>query len=109
MLAGVKHIHDNGLIHRDLKPANIFLGASNKLKIGDFGLAKADCNQSDLHSCEKGPSDNTQAAGTPLYQSPEQKHSANRRSQEVSLTNKVDIFACGLILLELAYPFTTVH
>jgi serine/threonine protein kinase len=108
MLAGVKHIHDNGLIHRDLKPANIFLGAGNKLKIGDFGLAKSDCDLSE-NSVDKGPSDNTLAAGTPLYQSPEQKNYSSRHSCETPLTNKVDIFACGLILFELSFSFTTVH
>jgi len=39
LLNGIKHIHQKGIIHRDLKPANIFI-EGNKLKIGDFGLAR---------------------------------------------------------------------
>lgn len=39
LLAGLRHIHERGLIHRDIKPANIFIN-EGVLKIGDFGLAK---------------------------------------------------------------------
>lgn len=106
LLSGVRHIHQNGLIHRDLKPANLFLSQDGRLKIGDFGLAKptqkADMSASTSDSNPK--SESTSCAGTPLYQSPEQRN----RSTTI-LTNKVDIFACGLILFEMSSSFKTLH
>ena len=41
MLSGVISMHDNKIVHRDLKPQNIFLDQQFRVKIGDFGLAKA--------------------------------------------------------------------
>ena len=88
MCKAVKHIHEGNIIHRDLKPGNIFLIDDYIIKIGDFGLA--------LNS----KSNQNKQGGTYLYQSPEQIN--NKPYDE-----KVDIFALGVILVELVSKFNT--
>ncbi len=39
ILAGVAHLHDNGILHRDLSPANILLTADGTPKVTDFGIS----------------------------------------------------------------------
>src|ERR1035437_4317469 len=67
--------HAKGIIHRDIKPANIFMVGPGRVKILDFGLAKA----IPKHRPEIEPSDNDQSLtvegaipGTTAYMSPEQ-------------------------------------
>ncbi|KAL3662401.1 hypothetical protein V7S43_012728 [Phytophthora oleae] len=123
---GVAHMHSYGVIHRDLKPDNIFIHG-DLAKIGDFGLSKsvfADSTSDGAISprerlLELGLSDgdHTTALGTFTYASPEQlgyrfsssnllKNAATRlKSAKYSI--KSDIFALGVILLELCCPFST--
>jgi len=44
--------HDKEMVHRDLKPQNLFLNEEGKLKIGDFGLAKAPMSASKCKEVE---------------------------------------------------------
>ena len=88
MCYAVKHIHEGNIIHRDLKPGNIFIMKDYLIKIGDFGLA-----------LNFGKTKNEQG-GTYLYQSPEQ-------IENKTYDQKVDIFALGVILVELVSKFDT--
>ena len=63
---GLASAHEQGLIHRDIKPANILLedGLEQKVKITDFGLARA---ADDASLSQSGV-----IAGTPMFMAPEQ-------------------------------------
>lgn len=79
--------HANGVIHRDIKPSNILMGYSNKVKLADFGIAKAE------GSGTAGVS--TTVKGTFLYMAPEQANPSERES------NSVDIYALAVVVYEM--------
>ena len=91
--------HEKGFIHRDLKPTNVKVTPQGRVKVLDFGLAKAiwgresnpDLSQS---SDMTGPETLAGLVGTPSYMSPEQV-----RGKEVD--NRTDIWAFGCLLYEL--------
>ncbi|OIV90556.1 hypothetical protein TanjilG_18160 [Lupinus angustifolius] len=86
---GVEYLHSlaqQSFIHRDLKPSNILLGDDLRAKVSDFGLVK---NAPDgKYSVE------TRLAGTFGYLAPE--YAATGR-----VTTKVDVYAFGVVLMEL--------
>ena len=103
VLEAVKYVHDRGLIHRDLKPSNVLFSLDNTIKVGDFGLVThaGEISTAQLPFFdEAAQQQHTKQAGTTLYMAPEQMSSC-------LYTNKVDIFALGLILFELVYSFAT--
>ncbi|CAD7703087.1 unnamed protein product [Ostreobium quekettii] len=86
------HGHDPPIMHRDLKCDNIFInGVSGTLKIGDLGLA----------TLWKGMTAPLSVLGTPEFMAPE---FYNEKYDE-----KVDVYAFGMLLLELVtmqYPYS---
>lgn len=88
--------HERGVIHRDLKPANVMLSRDGRLKVLDFGLAKAADTRSDGTLTLTAPiSEVGSVLGTVPYMAPEQV-----RGEAVDA--RTDLFALGILLYELA-------
>jgi serine/threonine protein kinase len=65
--------HSKGIVHRDIKPANIFLVGQNRVKVLDFGLAKALSPRiADDQANEESLTAEGVVTGTTAYMSPEQ-------------------------------------
>jgi hypothetical protein len=76
------------LVHRDVKSANVFVARNGAVKIGDFGIAKAN-QQSRLYHTEVG-----QVKGTAAYMAPEHR-------QGLPVDRRADIYGVGAIGYEL--------
>ena len=92
--------HDRGIVHRDLKPANVKLTPDGKVKVLDFGLAKAltgDASSPDVTRSPTLTAAGTQAGviiGTAAYMSPEQARGR-------AVDKRADIWAFGAVLYEM--------
>jgi serine/threonine protein kinase len=93
--------HEKGIIHRDLKPANIKLTADGKVKVLDFGLAKAFDSEPTISSDPANSPTLTMRAtqagmimGTPGYMSPEQASGQH-------VDKRADIWSFGVVLWEM--------
>jgi len=88
--------HAKGIIHRDIKPANIFVAGPGRMRILDFGLAKAIPRyRSEIGSDEESLTVEGVIAGTTAYMSPEQV-----RGEEID--TRSDLFSLGVVLYEVA-------
>ncbi|WP_226082392.1 Stk1 family PASTA domain-containing Ser/Thr kinase [Mycetocola spongiae] len=83
--SGLAAAHRNGIVHRDLKPENVLLADDGRIKIGDFGLARAVTAQTGSGQA---------LLGTIAYLSPElvTRGEADARS---------DIYALGIMMYEM--------
>jgi serine/threonine protein kinase len=82
------------VVHRDLKPANIKVTPEGRVKVLDFGLAKALGPASDNVARPAVPSDVGVILGTPAYMSPEQ-------ARGEAAGRQADIWSFGVVLYEL--------
>src|SRR4051812_39786905 len=90
VLAGLAHAHAAGVVHRDLKPENLMITAEGRVKIADFGIARALADsRGTMFRTATGV-----AVGTPAYMAPEQA-----MAQEVGPWT--DLYAVGVIAYEL--------
>ncbi|CAO0794151.1 unnamed protein product [Mucor circinelloides] len=95
---GVSYLHTRrpSIIHRDLKSMNILISKDDRAKINDFGLARIRPKANTLMHTQ---------CGTPNWQAPE------FWSSKPSYSEKVDVYACGLIFWEIltwgmyGYPY----
>ena len=90
ILAGLAHAHAHGVVHRDLKPENVLVTPQGRVKLTDFGIAKA-FNQVWTANY---PTATGMAIGTPVYMAPEQAMGRD-------IGPWTDLYAVGVVAYEM--------
>jgi len=93
VLGALRFAHRKGVVHRDIKPHNVMADADGRLKVTDFGIARAGVSQ----MTEAGS-----IIGTAQYLSPEQARGA-------AVDQRSDLYSVGIVLYEMLtgqVPFT---
>ena len=81
---GIEAAHNKGIIHRDIKPQNIIISTEGKVKVTDFGIAKAVTSNTI----------NSDVMGSVHYTSPEQARNGY-------VDGKSDIYSLGIVMYEM--------
>ncbi len=89
--------HEKGITHRDLKPANVMIDEAGRVKVIDFGLAKA-AGTTGSEDLSQAPTEQLtmegRILGTPAYMAPEQVEGK-------PVDQRTDIFALGILYHEM--------
>ncbi|WP_433857158.1 protein kinase domain-containing protein [Streptomyces kronopolitis] len=105
VLEALEHSHRHAIVHRDIKPANVMLAGTGRVKVVDFGIAKA------LSEVATRLTGTGVAVGTPAYLAPEQIKGGDT-------DHRTDLYAVGCLLYELLTgrppytgdsPFSVMH
>ncbi|MDT0301078.1 Stk1 family PASTA domain-containing Ser/Thr kinase [Streptomonospora wellingtoniae] len=88
VLAALGAAHQAGLVHRDVKPENVLLTEDGRVKVADFGLARA------VESSQQNTTKTGTVMGTAAYLAPEQ-------IQRGAADARTDVYAAGIMLYEL--------
>ena len=81
---GIEAAHNKGIIHRDIKPQNIIISTEGKVKVTDFGIARATTSNT-IHA---------DVMGSVHYASPEQARNGY-------VDGKSDIYSLGIVMYEM--------
>ena len=96
--SGLAAAHERGVIHRDLKPENVMIAADGTPKLVDFGLARGAAAAEQRSTVSAAHTKSGWVLGTPRYMAPEQAAGGE-------VDARVDVYAFGLLLVELANGF----
>jgi len=98
LLGGLGHAAERGVVHRDLKPENLMVTSQGRVKIADFGIAKAtSAANTNVNLTTTGTT-----LGTPRYMAPE-------RAMGQAIGPESDLYSVGVMVFELLVGHTPFH